>query len=201
MRLAKSFATPPKPQIRVTSISTDRSARLCHRRSVSRPHARPDRAAWLFDLEIEAHGDLHIDDHHTVEERHHARPGRREGRRRPQGHPPLRACLRAARRGAVARRDRFFRPSGPRITRAVHARHASARSTSICRSSFSGLRQSRRRHTAHRQPARPERAPSDAKPCSRRSPVRCAWPSNSTARPGRFRRPRVAFKPNQAVHL
>ena len=68
----------------------------------------------LIDLEIEAKGDLHIDGHHTVEDvgitlgqavakavgdktRHHA----------------LRPRLRAARRGAVARGDRFLRPPGP----------------------------------------------------------------------------------------
>lgn len=35
----------------------------------------------LIDLDIECKGDLHIDDHHTVERRHHPRPGVRPGHR------------------------------------------------------------------------------------------------------------------------
>ncbi len=49
----------------------------------------------LIDLDIECKGDLHIDDHHTVD-RHHSRPGFRQGRRRQEGHDPLRPFLRAA---------------------------------------------------------------------------------------------------------
>src|SRR5207302_33640 len=41
--------------------------------------------------------------------RDHAGPGGGACRRRQERHPALRPCLRTARRGAVARRDRFFR--------------------------------------------------------------------------------------------
>ena len=78
----------------------------------------------LIDLEIDAKGDLHIDGHHTVEDvgitlGH----GGGQGGRRQEGPAPLRPRLRAARRGAVARGDRFLRPPGPAHGRAVQGRH------------------------------------------------------------------------------
>ena len=75
----------------------------------------------LIDLDIEAHGDTHIDDHHTVEDvgitlgQAVAKAvGDKKGIRR-YGHSyvPLDEAL--------ARRDRFFWSPRPRIPRAVHA--------------------------------------------------------------------------------
>ncbi len=54
--------------------------------------------------------------------RHHARPGGGEGAGRQEGADALRARVRAARRGAVARGHRPFGTAGARVPRAVRAR-------------------------------------------------------------------------------
>jgi hypothetical protein len=92
----------------------------------------------LVDLRVQAEGDLHIDDHHTVEDigiTH--RPGLREGDRQQGRRGALRPQLRAAGRSAVARGDRSLGAPGAGVPRAVHARLRSAASTSTCSASFS----------------------------------------------------------------
>ncbi len=66
----------------------------------------------MLDLTVRAKGDLHIDGHHTVEDIGITiGQAFKAGRRRQEGHRPLRARLRPAGRGAVARRGRPVRPA------------------------------------------------------------------------------------------
>ena len=76
----------------------------------------------LIDLAVKATGDLQIDPHHTVED-----IGITLGQAvakavgDKKGTDALRPCVCAARRGVVARRDRFLRTAVAAVPRAVHA--------------------------------------------------------------------------------
>ena len=130
------------------------------RRAVSRPHARPGRAARPVDLEVDAKGDLHIDAHHTVEDvgitlgQAFAKAvGDKKGMRR-YGHAyvPLDEALS---RVVI---DLSGRP-GLEFHVDVRARaHRRVRRRSRARV-LPGLRQPRAGDAARRQPARGERAP------------------------------------------
>ena len=163
--------------------------------------------------QVARHGMLDLDDRgqgrpahrrapHGRGRRHHARPGGRAGDRRQEGHPPLRPRLRAARRGAVARGDRLFRPARA--------------SSSTCRSRAAligdvrrrpharilpGLRQPRavtlhidnlRGDNAHHQCETVFKAFARA--------LRMAVRARSARGRARFRRPRAACRPLVTVH-
>jgi imidazoleglycerol-phosphate dehydratase len=109
----------------------------------------------LVDLRVQAEGDLHIDDHHTVEDigitlgQAFAKAiGDKKGMVR-YGH-----SLRAAGRSAVARGGRSLGPPGAGVPRAVHARQRRRLRRRPVPRVLPGLRQPRRRDAAHRQPAR-----------------------------------------------
>ena len=82
------------------------------------------------------------------------------GARRQEGHPPLRPRLRAARRGAVARRHRLLRAArGSNCTCRSRARMIGDVRRRPDPRVLPGLRQPRAGDAAHRQPARRQRAP------------------------------------------
>ena len=157
----------------------------------------------MIDLDIEAMGDLHIDAHHTVEDigiTLGMAVAKAVGDKK--GMTPLRPCLCAAGRSAVARGHRFLGPSRPGIARPVDARDdrhlrrrpdransSRASSTTPASPCTSTTCAARTRTTS-------------AKPCSRHSAARCAWPPSSTrAPPASSRRPRAACKRGQLSSL
>ena len=93
--------------------------------------------------------------------RHHPRPGLRQGHRRQERHDPLRARLRAAGRGAVARGDRLLRTSRSDHARTLHPCGGRQVRRRPVPGILPGLRQPRPGDPAHRQPARNQHPPPD----------------------------------------
>ena len=113
----------PRPRPRRRRPLEDR-----HRHRLPRPHAdrarHPRRASTSTSR---CKGDLHVDAHHTVEDVGIALgDALRAGAGRQEGHRALRPRLRAARRGAVALRDRPLGPALAALRRDVQGAAASA---------------------------------------------------------------------------
>lgn len=108
MRLAEVVRNTSETQIRV-KINLDGTGQQKLATGVPFLDHMLDQIArhGLFDLDIEAHGDLHIDDHHTVEDTGITLGGPSRRRSAIARHPSLWPFVCAARRSAVARRDRF----------------------------------------------------------------------------------------------
>ena len=144
----------------------------------------------MIDLDIDAKGDLHIDAHtrSRISASRSARPSPRRSATRPGA--PLRPRLRAARRGAVARGARLFRPSRARVPREVHARpDRRVRRRSDARV-LPGLRQPCAR-TLHIDNLRGDNAHHQCETMFKASRARCAWrPSPIRAPPAPFLPPR-----------
>jgi imidazoleglycerol-phosphate dehydratase len=135
----------------------------------------------MFDLEVEAKGDLHIDAHHTVED-----VGITLGQAFARRSATRRACVRyghayvpldealsrvvvdlSGRPGARVRHVPFTRAMIGEFD--VDLCASSSRASSITRAV-----------TLHVDNLRGDNAHHQARRCSRRSPARCAWRSSST---------------------
>ena len=182
-----------------TRIRVERQPRR-HRRAEAgdrdrllRPHARPDRAPRAGRPRDRGQGrPAHRRPPHRRGRRHHVRPGGRQGGRRQEGPAPLRPRLRAARRGAVARRDRFFRAARARDARDVQGRHDRRRSTSSWRTSSSRASPTTRWSRCTSTTCAATTRTTSARRCSRRSRARCAWRVEIDPRAAaRCRRPRA----------
>ncbi len=135
-----------------------RQARDRHR--LLRPHARPDRAPRPDRPRHRCQGrPAHRRPPHGGRCWHHFRSGNGQGSRRQEGLAPLRPCLRAARRSAVARCDRLFRPAGPAHAGGFQERHDRRTRYATRLRVLPWIFESRRRHAAHRQHPRRQRAP------------------------------------------
>ncbi len=182
----RSSGGPPRPTSRF-ALSIDGTGRteLATGVAVPRPHAGPGRPPR--DVRPRRHRQgrsAHRRAPHGRGHRHHARAGVQARDGRQEGHTSLRPRVRAARRGAVARRDRPVGASGPRIPRAVHARddrdvrrRPDARILPGLRQSRAGARCTSTTCAATMRITRPRR-------CSRRSRARCGWRASAIrARP------------------
>ncbi len=101
-----------------------------HRRRLLRPHADAVGQHAAIDLTVEAKGDLHVDQHHTVEDVGICSgPGGAAGARRQGRHSPLRPLHAADGRDAGHDGDRLERPVLPGVSSARFRRPRSATST------------------------------------------------------------------------
>jgi hypothetical protein len=171
----KSPATPRRPRSASARSRRQRQAKLAT--GVPFLDHMLDQIArhGLIDLDIEGEGrPAHRRPPHRGGHRHHAGPGLREGARRQEGHPPLRPCLCAARRGLVARGDRSVRDAPGWNDVELHAcAHRRVRRRSGGRV-LPGFRQPRRSRCTSTTCA--ASTPTTRwRRCSRPSAARCAW--------------------------
>ena len=133
---------------------------------------------------------------HRRGRRHHARPGAGQGDRRQEGRAPLRPCLRAARRGAVARRGRSFRPARPGVRGAFARGTIGEFDVDLVREFFQGLVNHAGDHACISTPCAATTPTIRPRRCSRPSAARCAWPSRPIRAPAAFHRPRAVSDPD-----